>query len=156
MVEKKEFKANDIGPGGGEIEFLNPDGDALETDAPASFKILGKDGSVLKKATLDDSNVIDLQDVTERQIKLVFDPSGGSSSEEDSNAEKSDSEEDSDKDKSTDSESDEGKESDSEGSGEEDAAGENAEDSEKSDSESSDDDGDTSGAGDDDSDDEQG
>ena len=150
MVEKKEFKADDIGPGGGEIEFLNPDGDALENDAPASFKILKQDGSLLKKATLDDSNVIDLEDVTERQIKLVFDPSGDTS-EEESSGEKSEGEEDSGEDESSDSESDEGGDADSEGSDEADTGGEGDEDSEKSDSGSSDGDEGAGEAGEDDS-----
>src|SRR5258708_7960371 len=72
-MEPKEYPIPTFSGKAGSLEFLDSDGNPFRPSQPVVYKIIGEDGGILKDGTIEDDNVISLEDIPTRKFRVVVD-----------------------------------------------------------------------------------
>ncbi len=73
-MERKEHPVPVIQAGGGDLEFLDSDGNPFKPDEPVHYQIVGEDGSILKEGDLtSDENKVSTADLGTKKFAVFVD-----------------------------------------------------------------------------------
>jgi hypothetical protein len=72
-MEPKQYPVPTFSGKSASLELVDGEGNPFKPSKPVDYKIIGEDGSILKKGTIQDDNLISLEDIATRKFRVEVD-----------------------------------------------------------------------------------